>query len=1516
MNDKDPLGLFEETSNDPLGLFDSEETPKGFSLERGIKKTVSDVTDMAKDLIGVNEAGLNLATAGTTGPLGLAIGTGQGFINQVREGTLGNIKEFNKQGDYAMGQMDQVTYNPKSELGQEYSGKIGKFIMENAPALVAVAPQLEAMAHLGKPAIKQITSKVKTPEEIRGETPKVTPPAEDPLNLWTPADDVRRQYESYTALEQSIVDRIESLDPTNVSEMSRLAGELDQVREVRAKLSDYFEGTDKPMEPTIVGPDVDTTTGFNPYGKANQEGNKTIDVLADVDPAFKPVERGVDPQLDALVDAFPQELNNIDSQTLSDRYSVNEAINAKTAEYSKYSPDVLERMIKNKDYKLGHIKDEGLRALIQQEKELLEVELTRKRAGDAHAFTDKAVIGDNTHLAKLTQELDQVVRNSDDPIRSGLDYLASKKGDPALEPHGTYLGELADQLRNNPNIGRDGLKFDPTMTADGSYSNMSGQINMNPHNFHAGTFLHEVVHSAVNKVMTLVGEGKVKDLQQVQAVRNIEALYANVKDNFGFILDKYVPKEMQKFMMENPREFVAYGLTNSNMIAALKRMRLSGESGFSKFKNTVMNLLGLSDKARTAFSELLENGGHLIDTSTGEAIGRDLPKSFAQANTPTKLLAGIRQGALNIFAHGFTAQLKQMMKNDVHAQEIFKITDIANKRKESLDQVILYGKDTFQQWEQRGVLNTFKLSAAEKPEALVPSMYKLKGNEIHDVYSKMIDGMLNKVDPNQTFATHSAGWSQGQQNFAKALINISDKLLKAARGMQAGNNLKQLQQLMGYILTSRAGDHAVTVSYRGVPLRLQRYMTKAEAEHWQQWFRSQSNDFEVRYDHTKNYVDHSSIVDFLEENLANIPPNQLAAELQIKLDRMIAGNSNVGVHSMQTRMLAGFIGDQVGLTPHQLGERLRESLPRAVKAYTQNIASRDVHKKVLDYYDKNSVPKNTSELMDFYVRTQTEGLIPEGSIRETLQTGSKQVREFVDTIVDKNFGEFHGRDKHALDRFTGLFGNAFYTANITMKPAIWIAQPLQAFMSARSAFKNGESPRQVLAALGQTVMDMAGGKKFADPEYKRALFHAVEDGNTLHPQMTNEFNDWKIGTDPNTAINKVVNLATGRTISTIGDKFSRFSSFTFFYNLHKRSGLKGEELARKAAEDTTTNMIGYGSKNMPAIYREMGIFGEQSSPLATFAHGQAGNLIVDVVDFMKTPSARTAAPLIMTGAVIAVLGGVVSFPLIAEYEIVRQVGLKNGWWGTEWPDATQLLLVHAPSWVSHGALSDATGMDIDASMRYTSLMQKITNVQNQGMLSLFPPLAWGAEAAAGVATLASDAMGKAHTPTEIDKAVKATVPKGILGGMVDQYRNDGDLFNPDNQKNPLTRMGNAGKGGVERTDVEKKAPFFGTRSLKESLVSMESFTNQQRNQQRTNDLIRAAQLYSSGNQEKAIQIMMKHEKHPTAAANAIKAQIIAEKTPAAIRGKVGKSGTMSYEQARDWKKSERTPFLEKLRDSD
>jgi hypothetical protein len=41
-------------------------------------------------------------------------------------------------------------------------------------------------------------------------------------------------------------------------------------------------------------------------------------------------------------------------------------------------------------------------------------------------------------------------------------------------------------------------------------------------------------------------------------------------------------------------------------------------------------------------------------------------------------------------------------------------------------------------------------------------------------------------------------------------------------------------------------------------------------------------------------------------------------------------------------------------------------------------------------------------------------------------------------------------------------------------------------------------------------------------------------------------------------------------------------------------------------------MVAYGSKKLPAIYRELGIVGEQGATLATFAHTQLGNLIVDL----------------------------------------------------------------------------------------------------------------------------------------------------------------------------------------------------------------------------------------------------------------------------------------------------------------
>jgi hypothetical protein len=215
-------------------------------------------------------------------------------------------------------------------------------------------------------------------------------------------------------------------------------------------------------------------------------------------------------------------------------------------------------------------------------------------------------------------------------------------------------------------------------------------------------------------------------------------------------------------------------------------------------------------------------------------------------------------------------------------------------------------------------------------------------------------------------------------------------------------------------------------------------------------------------------------------------------------------------------------------------------------------------------------------------------------------------------------------------------------------------------------------------------------------------------------------------------------------------------------------------------------------------------------------------------------------------------------------------------------------------------LSAASGIDVDASMRYTSVLSQILDIERGGIMAFFPHIAWGLKAVPGAGTIASNIVGVPHTAAEMDAAVKATVPKGWVGGVADTVLNRGDK---------MTAMGTRNAGGVERGTEEAVAKWLGTRSLKEAQVSQKVINNRFEDQIRTKDLIRAAQLYTNGHQEKAIQMMVKHEKDPSAAVNSIINQIKAENTPALFRGAVGQGGKMSYEQQRAWQKHGMTQFM-------
>jgi len=1157
-------------------------------------------------------------------------------------------------------------------------------------------------------------------------------------------------------------------------------------------------------------------------------------------------------------------------EPLPDRYAVNEAVMSR--DYSNFSTNILEKMLENKQRKIDEVYqsvlDNGLgspagqRALefldtLKEEYAKIEAEYNKKWDQQQKSDYDFNQVSAQKVSWELAEPLLKAIQEGG--IRGGLAYLAKQKGDTSLAPFGRYLGELAQKLHDNPLVGHGKFVEDPNFQHAGGYDNISGYVHMKGDATSTpGVFLHEVVHSAVNRAIALHEKGLLKDPKQSYAVKQLDALFNSLKSNKKHYdtLKRFLKDDIDVYL-ENLREFVAYGISDQRMMLALQKIKLGETSVYSKLTNAIKNLLNLNKNERTALDDVLRYSEILMDASEGVSPGfnPNTRMDFAKITTPQRALEAIKSGSLKIFAHTFTQNLRQMMRHDPHFSAMEERVSKAERAKEYLVRTINYGVDSFQTWQNKGKF-FFKTTGSEDTAALVPSMYKLKGKEIHSVYSTLVDGYRNGVDALETIKANEGSWTPEQLNFAHALNNAVEKLWQSSIKMLANKGLDytKLKQRIGYMLTSRVGDYATQVRVNGVLVRQQHFLTEAEAKHWANEMKKTAGDARVvietaKVDDIKQGNATTNLKDFID-TLKGMTSKEAQEFIDTTASKLEEENANIGSHTIQSNIVSGFIGDQIGMSSAAMGEQLRTALPRMVDNYAQNIMSRSIQKDYIDFLIDNEHKMNptTKDLLGFYINTQIGLPYEKGTARDLAHGLSQKLRENIDTLLDSKLFGFHNRDKHAVDRFMGLFSNAFYISNILMKPAIWVAQPLQALNSFRSAFKEGETPRQVMMAFGETMMQLSLGKQYLknNPDLEKAIYDASQKGNVLHPQMVNDYNDMRIGTDPNSFLNQSIDTISGKKISAWGDRASRYASFLFFYNLHKRSGLSGDELTRVASRDATENMVAYGSKKLPAIYREMGIVGEQGATLATFAHTQLGNMIVDIKEFVQQPGARSAAPLIMTAAVTSLLGGAIALPIIAEYELLRQAGIKAGWWGPDsWPNVSEMIMDNAPRWLSMGGLSHMTGIDMDASMRYTSLFNKIADIEEQGLIAFAPHLAWGKQVVSNLPT----AFSTSATVPERDQALKKILPKGLVSGAVDQVRNNGDLFGG---KGPLfTRMGKRGQGGVERDTAAKLAPWVGSQTTKQAMDTRKQLASKERDAAIDALVEKAVQYAVHGDSERA-----------------------------------------------------------------
>lgn len=109
---------------------------------------------MGEKALGLAEAGLTTASGATGGLLGMIGGTFQGLIDEIRSGEFGSNDAANRIEQRANELMGALTYQPRTETGQEYVQAVGEAGAQLAP-LAGLGGPMTQMGQLAKAGIPQ-----------------------------------------------------------------------------------------------------------------------------------------------------------------------------------------------------------------------------------------------------------------------------------------------------------------------------------------------------------------------------------------------------------------------------------------------------------------------------------------------------------------------------------------------------------------------------------------------------------------------------------------------------------------------------------------------------------------------------------------------------------------------------------------------------------------------------------------------------------------------------------------------------------------------------------------------------------------------------------------------------------------------------------------------------------------------------------------------------------------------------------------------------------------------------------------------------------------------------------------------------------------------------------------------------------------------------------------------------------------------------------------------------------------
>ena len=1098
---------------------------------------------------------------------------------------------------------------------------------------------------------------------------------------------------------------------------------------------------------------------------------------------------------------------------------------------------------------------------------------------------------------QATRYVDAIERGD---ILGGLKELASNT---AVAP---YFRVLAQALSRKGFLGERKVTVDPNLTNNGKkvegLSRADGSISVKEYT-NPKVFVHETLHSVTRGALAKFREGLPLSGKASKAIKSLTNLYNFVntpehQTKFKEALIQAGKTEQQaeanvRSVFKNVDEFMAHGTGTEPFVNYLRTVAYKKTTGLSAMVKELGDFFGWKKEETTALQKLYEVTDKIIDASKKDDLvlsGKDLPD-----DVPSKITDNfdkrISQLGVKINGKLFTAQLRSIYSENPVVQKVDKILQTADRAMDSLVSSIFGGTSKSADYNKSNKY-FFTLKKLQSGDGLIPAILKNEYPDIHGVIKALQEGHDLGRSYEDTLAVNK--FNDNQRILAESLIRMASMLINAENTLRSSAGLRKIPFRTGFFPAIRRGDHSVVISKNGVPFHAESFLSKAEAD---AFIKKNQGKAEMSYVENKPGDNTENVMKLFDDIQAALEEGRSLDGLRGEYSQDQAG---VSTHAMRRTGMPGFIGTEIGLTPAQSGKRFADNIESYVREYAESIRKRQVmlgtDKVLAEHKDTPNASKVAEIMRDYSIGKTSEP--------QWLKDMGTWWKEKIDKAIVRNPYHTGKLDVHAWDRMSGFLSHIFYASTLTMRPSIWIAQTLTYFNSLRGLGREDVSPIQAMAAVGESWVALARGKHVS-PDLVKGIQYVSQHLNTFHPQLTNQLNRLSVGRNPESTANQILRILTGEKMSAGGDTVSRFMTWMTYYHVYERMGYKGKDLWTKAAEAADENMFVYSKSHQPALYRDLGIVGDQMSPLKTFAHGQLGLLVSDMRNFINQPNAKTAVPLALTAMMSVVFGGMISVPIVAEYELLRKLAVSMGMISEEdFPSVTKTLL-EKPEWLSHGLVSSSTGMDIGASMRYNSLVGNLVNAQN-GWAAMFP--AAGFVGTVGVNTLQMAYKKATGDLTEGEKYahMKKIVPKGPVWAGIDET-----VFK--SHERSSVPLGKRMESLTPQTDEAIWAARLGSRSLQEAKDSTKNLLNAEGEKKRNELKARAVDLILEGKTERATELLIKAKVDPHTVKSMLTNQIDRRNRPVLDRFYTNKQGGVtSYEQKR--KLLEMAGYIEADRD--